>query len=125
MASVLVIDGNNQLRELLRFALEAKGHEVSDANDGAIGVQRYRENPTELVVTDLEMPVQGGIETIMQLRSANPQVRILGISGAFSRDGASAFLAGRHGADAWLSKPFTMIEFVRTVANLLANRPGT
>ncbi len=125
MATILVIDDNNQIRALIRQALEEAGHDVLDASDGAMGVRCYRENPTDLVVTDLEMPVQGGIETIMQIKSANPKSKIIGMSGSFTRDCSTPFSAGQHGANAWLAKPFRMAEFVRTVTNLLGDKAGS
>lgn len=56
-------------------------HEVYEAQDGIEAYQVYKENPVELLITDLVMPGKSGIELIMQLMDETPDVRILAISG--------------------------------------------
>lgn len=121
MASVLVIDDDNQFREFLRRTLHDAGHQVAEATNGVEGVKRFREQRCELVVTDIVMPVQGGIETIMQIKSICPKSRILGISGG-GMAGNLPFLrkASKLGADAWLAKPFFANELLDAVNQLLA-----
>ncbi|HEX2167983.1 MAG TPA: response regulator [Longimicrobiales bacterium] len=121
MASVLIIDDDTSIRRVLRTALERAGHQVEEAGDGAEGMARYRSSPADLVVTDVYMPDQDGIETIQQLRAEFPSSRILAISGG-SVGGASGTLtdAMLFGADATLAKPFTVQELVAAVAGLLS-----
>lgn len=121
MASILVIDDDNQFRGFVRRTLEEAGHQVTQATNGVEGVKRFRETAVDLVVTDIVMPLQGGIETIMQLKSICPKLRILGISGGGMADNLG-FLrqANKLGADAWLAKPFFAAELIGAVNELLA-----
>jgi CheY-like chemotaxis protein len=120
MASVLIIDDDAGIRRVLRSALERSGHSVDEAGDGAEGVQHYRAAPADLVITDLFMPDQDGIETIQQLRDEFPTCRILAISGG-AVTGASGALtdAKMLGANATLAKPFSIEELTRAVTGLL------
>jgi CheY-like chemotaxis protein len=125
MAHILVIDDDATLRRNMRRALEMDGHQVTEAVNGAEGVRRYRETPVSLVITDILMPDQEGIETIIDLRRRAPALPILAVSGGSlnsDRDGilASADLLG---ATRILPKPFSLAEFRATVASLLADAP--
>src|SRR5690606_36148924 len=81
VASILIIDDDGSIRRVLRTSLERAGHTVEEAKNGAIGMALYREAPVDLVITDLFMPDQDGIETIQQLRDEFPDATILAISG--------------------------------------------
>lgn len=120
MASVLIIDDDTSIRRVVRTALERAGHHVEEAGDGAEGMARYRSSPADLVVTDVYMPDQDGIETIQQLRAEFPSSRILAISGG-AVGGASGTLtdAMLFGADATLAKPFTVQQLLAAVTGLL------
>lgn len=121
MASVLIIDDDTSIRRVVRAALERAGHRVAEAGNGAEGMQRYRIAPADLVITDVFMPDQDGIETIQQLREEFPAARILAISGG-SVAGTSGTLrdALLLGADATLAKPFTIEQLTRIIDGMLA-----
>jgi two-component system chemotaxis response regulator CheY len=121
MASVLIIDDDTSIRRMLRTALERAGHAVEEAGNGAEGMLRYRSAPADLVITDVFMPDQDGIETIQQLREEFPDARILAISGG-SVGGASGTLTDAMllGANATLAKPFTIDQLTSAVAGILA-----
>ncbi|HEX6132828.1 MAG TPA: response regulator [Longimicrobiales bacterium] len=120
MASVLIIDDDDAVRGLLRAALERAGHRVAEGRDGAEGMSLYRRAPADLVITDVFMPGQDGIETIQQLREEFPQSRILAISGG-TMTGATGPLTDAKllGADATLAKPFTIDRLADAVRELL------
>lgn len=81
MARILIIDDEEQIRNLLREILEAEGHEIIVADNGKTGTKLYRENPAEIIITDLIMPEQEGLETIIELKREYPTVKIIAISG--------------------------------------------
>jgi CheY-like chemotaxis protein len=81
MARILIIEDDDHCRELLRLMLEPAGHAVVDACNGREGLARYRAAPTDVVVLDLFMPEQEGLETIQALRREYPTVKIIAISG--------------------------------------------
>ena len=106
---ILVIDDDEDFRSMLRTALEQDGYAVEEARNGREGLQRYVIAPTDVVITDLLMPEQEGLETIRALRQMNPQVKIIAISGG-GRTGNLNFLplASMFGALRTLQKPFTL-----------------
>ena len=120
MKRILVIDDDIQMREMLRQVLERAKYEVEDAADGKIGTNIHRQQPVDMVITDLIMPEKEGIETIRELRRDFPQLKIIAISGG-GRIGANGYLnvAKTIGADATFSKPFELKELIETVKKLL------
>ena len=71
---VLVIEDNASLRDVVRLALEAAGHEVLTATQGLEGLAYLNGHPVDLVLTDLFMPEMDGIEVIAALRRQFPGV---------------------------------------------------
>jgi CheY-like chemotaxis protein len=122
MSRILVIDDNEDLREMMHLILSADGHEVETASDGLGGLGRLREARFDLVVTDIFMPDQDGIETITQVREHFPSVRIVAISGGGRASRAKSYLrtAIEIGADAAIPKPFEQSELCATVRWVLA-----
>lgn len=114
---VLVIDDQASVRALVRRILEQAGHEVAEAEDGRDGLRLFQEQPVPVVVIDLIMPEQEGIETIIALRKmASKTLRIVVISGG-GRIQAKDLLpmAVKFGADATLTKPFLKEELLACV----------
>lgn len=109
MAKILIIDDDSALRTTMRKILERDGHAVRVATDGHRGLALHREDPADLVITDLIMPEKEGIETILELREEFPAIRILAVSGG-GRIGPDGPLADAEvlGADSSLAKPFTV-----------------
>jgi DNA-binding response OmpR family regulator len=119
---ILVIDDDEQIRRLLRQVMEWAGHEVLEAADGREGMLKQRKHYADLVITDLIMPEQEGLETITLLKKEFPQVKIIAISGG-GRISPDAYLpaAQELGADRVFSKPFDVRELATTVRELLIN----
>src|SRR5574341_782058 len=119
MARILVIDDDADVRRVIRRTLEAEGHNVREAADGKAGMKLYRERPADLVVTDLFMPEQEGLETIRELRRSFKDVKILVVTGS-PPGGPMDFRAHATalGAKATLSKPFTREELLGAVQDL-------
>jgi len=122
MKRILVIDDDEQMRILLRQVMEWCGYTVDDACDGRKGMQRQRTHPADLVITDIVMPEQEGLETISKLKKEFPDTRIVAISGG-GRIGPDAYLpaALELGADLVFSKPFDVKAFVASIRELLGD----
>lgn len=121
MANIIVIDDESAIRTLVARILERAGHEVRTASNGVEGVAFHRAAAADVVVTDLFMPEQDGIETIQQIREFGPDTPILAMSGGGSRGHTDALDdAELFGADAVLMKPFTPDELQEAVRGLLA-----
>ena len=95
MATVLVIEDDQEVREFLVAVLSRAGHTVSDACNGRDGVTMFRENPVQVVITDIIMPEKDGIETILDLRREHPQLKVIAISGGGGFPRAAAPRPGR------------------------------
>ena len=126
MPHILVIDDEEQIREVLRTVLERVGYTVSEAGDGFEGLKIYRENVIDVVVTDIIMPEKGGIDTIMDLRRDYPGVKIIAISGG-GMCGEVSYLdmALGVGADRAIGKPFVLDEFLKAVRELTGDTADT
>ena len=118
MARIIVIDDDADMRAMLEQTLRSAGHEVILASDGREGVERYRAEPADLVLTDLYMPNQGGLDTIVQLHKESPALHIIAMCGKLT---AMPMLsaAERLGAVAVLQKPFVAEELLAAVEKAL------
>jgi two-component system nitrogen regulation response regulator NtrX len=125
VAKILVIDDNPHIRRLLARVLEKQGHTVILAEDSIDGVAKHNAELPNLVITDMNMPRQGGAETILNIRQHTPAVKIVAISGDGDIDGTHLLIeAERLGAVEVLSKPFKMIELADCVRHVLDNLLG-
>ena len=123
MAKILVIDDDVIVREAIAQILEERGHQVLSAEDGKRGVAAFRTGRPDLVITDIIMPEQEGIQTITQIRGLAPDAKIIAISGG-GRIGNTDFLKiARHlGANDVIAKPFDPDDLVSRVDRCLNAR---
>ncbi len=121
MARILIIDDEDELRSMLRQMLEQAGYEVTEAVNGAEGIQLYEQDTHDLIITDIIMPEKEGVETIIALRRADPDLPIIAISGGGRLD-ATDFLTmtKKLGARRTLSKPFRRDQLLEAVGECLA-----
>ena len=120
MGRVLVIDDEPQIRSMLRMMLERAGHEVEEAPDGIEGIRIYRNNPVDLIISDLIMPNKDGIGMIIELKKEFPDVKIIAMSGG-GLNKPEGYLEGakKLGAQQTLTKPIDRDELLRTVSDIL------
>lgn len=121
MSRVIVIDDDAELRAGLAERLRDAGFEVSEAPDGAAGLNLQRDHPADVVITDIFMPGQEGMETVHKFRSAYPDMKIIAISGGIAKHGKFNFVpvARAIGADRCLRKPFKTSDLVGAIRELL------
>ena len=120
MARILIIDDEAMIRNLIVKILEREGYETITASDGKEGIKSHRENPADLIITDLIMPEKEGIETIMELRRDFPDVKIIAMSGGGNIDPETYLrIAKTMGAIKTLAKPFNRKELLKTIQELL------
>ncbi len=123
MARILVIDDEELARFTMREILESAGHEVTEANDGEQGVQRYRADPTDIIVTDIIMPKKEGVQVVIELKQDFPDLLIIAVSGGGRTKNLDFLkLAKDFGADKILAKPFTETEMNTAVRELLLSK---
>jgi CheY-like chemotaxis protein len=120
MPSILIIDDDADIRRLLRVALEKQSHVIYEAGDGVEGVRRWRENRPDLVITDLMMPGKDGLDTLFELVSLEPSVKVIAMTGGDWREAVDRLHDARlFGAVRTVAKPFTLSEMVRVIGEVL------
>lgn len=120
MAKILIADDEASVLEVVSRALALDEHMVVLAHDGEQAVMMARAEHPELALIDLFMPRKEGLETIMQLRKAYPELKIIAMSGGNPTHGMSFLeMATRLGAHRVLAKPFSIADLRTAVADLL------
>lgn len=122
MKRILIIDDDSQFRQMLRQVLERQGYEIVEAQDGEEGIRRYRQAPTDLIITDIIMPKKEGVETIIELKRDFPDVKIIAISGGSRGIDALDCLSYVKGlrVSRVFAKPFDRKEFLEAIQELLS-----
>ena len=120
MATILVVDDDDQMRKMLRGALERKGYTVIEAENGVSAMSLQRATPADLVITDIIMPEKDGIDTMKELQVEFPDVKVIAISGG-KRGGPQNYLmlAEMYNAARTFAKPFDLEEMLTAVEELL------
>src|SRR4051812_39476319 len=90
MQTILIIDDDEQMRKVLKAALTTAGYYVFLAESGESGVRLFRSERVGLVLVDIWMPEKDGLETIMEIRRAVPEAKILAMTGAVQANGINA-----------------------------------
>jgi DNA-binding response OmpR family regulator len=120
MATILLIDDDDLLRGALVQSLVNAGHKVVEASDGRQGCELARSISVDIVLTDLVMPVQEGVETILTLRRERPKLPVIAMSGGVTNSKLYLDIAGKIGAKRMLSKPFLPKALIALVDEVLA-----
>ncbi|HET9980371.1 MAG TPA: response regulator [Ktedonobacterales bacterium] len=128
MARVLVVDDDQDIRDVVRFILEDAGYEVLDTGDGARALQMLRDSPTPLVVLlDLLMPRPNGIDVLTEI-IADPALKqrhayiLLTADNNVLRDTAEPLLSQLSAPT--ISKPFDVDKLLETVASVSQIAPS-
>ena len=120
MASVLIIDDHDSIREGLELLLRRRGHRTSSAEDGESGLELLQEEGADLVITDLKMVKMDGLEVLQQVREMSPDSEVMVITAFGSIEEAVA--AMKQGAIDFITKPFSSEEFGVKVDRILNDR---
>ncbi|MBV1862063.1 MAG: response regulator [Nannocystaceae bacterium] len=119
-AMILVVDDSAMARHQVRVCLQSAGHSVIEAENGVTGLQKARDEPIDLAIIDVNMPIMDGLEMLAGLRSV-PGKQSIPVF-ILTTD-ASKFLVARgnqHGTTVWIVKPFRPEVLARSVAHVLA-----
>lgn len=122
MNKILVVDDDQESRDLLCEVLEANGYAVCAVQDGMEAREVLREDGNcRIVIADLQMPNESGLELLRKLRQQNWKHELILMSSFISA--AERKLANELGAYALLDKPFRLTELLQTVAEVAAKHP--
>lgn len=110
---ILIVDDEPQVCEMLGTHLSQAGHDVVTAGNGKEAIKRLNEEAFDLIICDIIMPEQDGLEVLLHVRRHRPNTKLL----AISVPGNELLLQSAKGLGAWriLSKPFTMEQITKAV----------
>ncbi len=117
METILVIDDDPLILEVVKEILELDDYEVETALSGAEGIEKHRKNQADLVITDLIMPHKDGISVISELKSEFPGLRIIAMTGTPKVETVAK--AVRADVNRVIAKPFDQEELLEAVAQLI------
>ncbi len=121
--SLLVIDDEPEIRESLEALLGSEGFAVELASAGQAGLRRLEKKPFDLVLLDVALPDQSGLEVLQQIRAANPTLPVVMITAYGSVE--SAVEAMRLGASNYITKPWDNEQLLAEVRGLVQQRQLT
>jgi CheY-like chemotaxis protein len=113
MCSILVIDDEKGILNVIREVLTKCGHRVEIAQNGHEGIQKFDDNSFDIVITDMRMPGLDGEGVVKHIRkSQNKSTPVIGISG-------TPWLLQNNGFDLVLPKPFQLKDLIDSVSRLI------
>ena len=116
---ILIVDDEEDVRDMLHFSLSSMGYDVLDAEDGMKALQIFRDAHPQIVLTDIKMPSMDGIELLKRLRESEQHAKtpiLMLTSLGREEDIVRAFNLG---ASDYLTKPFSPVELLARVQRLL------
>ena len=119
---ILVVDDERSMREFLEIMLQKDGYIVRCAENGKVALDLFRQEPFDLVITDIRMKPVDGLEVLRRCKAIAPQTVVIIISAYASAETAVA--AMKEGAYDYLPKPFKIDEMRAVIQNALASRSG-
>ncbi|MFH0957451.1 MAG: response regulator [Pseudomonadota bacterium] len=120
MAKVLIVDDEESITSLLRQAFDMNGFEVIEASNGMEAVRIFREGGIDLVITDIIMPDKEGLESIMDFKEIDPNVKIIAMSGGGRLEPHSYLqMAAKFGAKKVFQKPLSISLLIEAARELI------
>ena len=119
--SVLIVEDDHNIAELLQMYLEKEGYAVTTANDGGQGLAKFRAIQPDLVLLDVMMPVMDGWAVCRAIR-AESQIPVIMLTAKSETDDKVAGL--KSGADDYITKPFEMKEVLARIEAVLRRAPS-
>ena len=117
MSTILVIDDEKGILQLMHEALTINGHKVETADDGLEGIRKFDDGCFDIVITDVRMPVIDGNGVAAHIRKSEKQcIPVIGISG-------TPWLLEADNFDMVLSKPFPLKQLLNCIRSLLSVSP--
>jgi CheY-like chemotaxis protein len=115
---ILIVDDNEELAFTLQFMLEDEGYEVRSAKDGQDGYWAYLEFKPDLVITDIQMPGENGLELMDHIRTLNPRVKAIYMSGDLDSYLSPLEEEKKRYPVSLLEKPFSKVELMGLLSAL-------
>jgi DNA-binding NtrC family response regulator len=122
--TALIVDDDQGVAENLATALRRAGFIARTARNGLHGYSRYFREPTDWVVTDIDMPDLNGIDMMRSIRAINPAVKTIYMSGSVDKYRAALIRESRQFAAQILLKPFDLRQLIERIRETDSNRPS-
>ena len=118
MINILVIEDDRKMRDGLVEILTDEGYNVESAENGQIGLEKIKKKEFEVILTDLIMPVMGGMEVLMEIKHIKPMANVIIITAFGTIE--NAVDAIKAGASDYITKPFKIDEVQTKIRMVLA-----
>jgi two-component system chemotaxis response regulator CheY len=117
MPHILAVDDSQTMRDVVKETLESAGYQVTVAENGLDGLEKFKQGKYDLIIADINMPVMDGITMIKEIRKINTEVPIITLT---TESEESKKQEGRNaGADGWIVKPFRPAQFLDIIKQIL------
>jgi two-component system cell cycle response regulator DivK len=122
--TVLVVEDNELNMKLFRDLLEVQGYRVLETRDGLEALKLARQHHPDLILMDIQLPGVSGLEVTKWIKddSTLRAIPIIAVT-AFAMKGDEEKIR-RGGCEAYMAKPISVVNFLRTVEQLLAGKPA-
>ena len=117
--TVLIVDDERAVRQLLVRGFEGQGYRIAEASDGLDALAKLRTTEFDFVISDVSMPKMDGIKLLAEIKKSYPETCVILITGYPGEYGSQGLL--KAGADHYITKPFNTSEIFERV-NSLADR---
>ena len=116
---IMTVDDSTSMRQMVKATLLSAGYDVVEAADGQEALEYARDNPVDLVITDVNMPRMDGITLVSELRSL-PAYRLTPVLLLTTESSMDKKMEGKKaGATGWIVKPFNPAQLLATLARVL------
>jgi len=113
---IMICDDELGIRESLKLILE-KDYEIAEATNGKECLENLKTNPTDLILMDIKMPKDSGLEILKQIKLINPAIKVIMVTGYKSVETATEAI--KAGASDYIVKPFASKDILETVKKIL------
>lgn len=121
MKKILIIDDEEPIRKMLTKFLTLNGFDVISVSDGNKGIESYKDESPDLVITDLIMPEKNGLELIKELKSINNEIKIIAMTGGgITHPQMYLDLASKFGAERTFAKPVNNDDLLSAINEILS-----
>ena len=114
---ILIVDDEQNVRQLIGKVLEKEGYEISYACDGREGLDIFHKKNIDLIISDIKMPEMSGIEFLHEVKKQEPDIDFILITAFATME--TAIEAIKNGAQDYVTKPFDIKEIVDAVKKYL------
>jgi DNA-binding NtrC family response regulator len=118
--SILVVDDELLIRDLLYDFFSSQGWDISIAENGEKALQILEDTPVDVVLTDIKMPTMDGLQLTEQLKETHPEIPVVLMTGFPSVD--SAVTALRQRVADYIIKPFNINQLYKTIESKVGEK---